>query len=74
MANNNSIALGIDDIRPPLDFDTKTACAYLSVSPKVLAERRNSGRIIGYMPGSVWLYTLESLDAYLESVKSGRSE
>ena len=73
-SKNPSINLHIDSIRPKLDFDTKAACLYLGISPKVLAQRRKDGRVIGYMPGAHWLYTKEALDDFLESVKSGRAE
>lgn len=68
-----SVNLNIDSIRPKLDYDTKAACRYLSITPKVLAQRRKEGRIVGYKPGAHWLYTKEALDAFLESVKSGRT-
>ena len=72
--NNPSIALSIDDIRPKLDFDNKTACAYLGVSPKVLARLRELGEVRATKVGAFWRYKREWLDAYLESVTIGRSE
>lgn len=71
-SKTRSIALGIDEIRPKLDFDNKAACAYLGISPKVLARLRRENRIQAAKPGSVWLYTREWLDAYLDSVTIGR--
>ncbi len=73
-ANTESIALSIDDIRPKLDFDNKAACAYLGVSPKVLARLRDLELIRAAKVGEYWRYKREWLDAYLDSVTIGRAE
>lgn len=73
-SNTPSIALSIEDIRPKLDFDNKTACAYLGVSPKVLARLRSLDLIEATKVGALWFYKREWLDNYLDSVTIGRSE
>jgi hypothetical protein len=69
-----STALSIDTIRPKLDFDNKTACAYLGVSPKVLARLRSLELIQAAKVGDYWRYKREWLDAYIDSVTIGRAE
>ncbi|MER3389675.1 MAG: helix-turn-helix domain-containing protein [Microcella sp.] len=74
MANNNPSIFDIDNIRPKLDFDNKAACAYLGVSPKVLARLRKLGLIRATKVGAFWRYTQEWLDAYLDSGTIGRAD
>jgi hypothetical protein len=71
---SRSTALSVDDIRPKLDFDNKTACAYLGVSPKVLARLRSLELIQAAKVGEFWRYKREWLDAYIDSVTIGRAE
>lgn len=74
MANNiRSIDLPVDKIRPQLDFDNKAACAYLGVSPKVLARLRRLELIQAAKVGAFWFYRREWLDAYVDSVTVGRA-
>jgi hypothetical protein len=75
MPNNPpSTALSVEDIRPKLDFDNKAACAYLGVSPKVLARLRSLELIQAAKVGEFWRYKREWLDAYIDSVTIGRAE
>jgi hypothetical protein len=69
-----STALAVDEIRPKLDFDNKTACAYLGVSPKVLARLRDLEEIHAAKIGGFWRYKQEWLDAYIDSVTIGRGD
>lgn len=73
-SNTRSLALDVEEIRPKLDFDNKTACAYLGVSPKVLARLRDLELIQAAKVGEFWRYKREWLDAYLDSVTIGRAE
>ena len=70
----SSIALSVDTIRPSFEFDNKTACAYLGVSPKVLARLRRLELIQAAKIGAFWFYKREWLDAYLDSVTIRRAE
>ena len=72
--NPESTLSAIDSIRPKLDFDNKAACAYLGVSPKVLARLRSLELIQAAKVGEFWRYKREWLDAYLDSVTIGRAE
>ncbi len=70
-SNTQSVALSV---RPQLDYDNKSACTYLGVSPKVLARLRKLELIQATKIGAFWFYKREWLDAYLESVTIGRAE
>lgn len=72
-SNNPSINLHIDSIRPKLDFDNKAACAYLGVSPKVLARLRKLKLIQATKIGAFWFYKREWLDDCLHSGTIGRA-
>lgn len=72
--SNPSIALSVDSIRPTFEFDNKTACAYLGVSPKVLARLRKLELIQAAKVGAFWFYKREWLDDYLDSVTIRRAE
>lgn len=75
MSNNAPTPVpSVDEIRPKLDFDNKAACAYLGVSPKVLARLRKLDLIQAAKVGEYWRYKREWLDAYLDSVTIGRAE
>lgn len=61
-------------VRPVLDYDNKAACAYLGVSPKVLARLRKLSLLRATKVGAFWFYKQEWLDEYLDSVTIRRAE
>ena len=58
----------------PVWLNTKTAAAYLGMTPVTLYRLVDRGDVAGYLTGRVGRYRQEDLDRFLEDARTGRRD
>lgn len=58
----------------PVWLNTKTAAAYLGMTPVTLYRLVDRGDVAGYLTGRVCRYRQEDLDRFLEDARTGRRD